>query len=368
MINISPGETTKKTILVVDDTPDNLTFISGLLKDDFLVKVANHGEKALAIAHSAHPPDLILLDILMPGMDGYEVCRQLKADKATRDIPIIFLTIKSDIEDERIGLELGAVDYITKPVSPPILMARVNTQLNLKASYDNLRDLLRFREDMVNMIVHDLRNPIASILLATEILLRNPANITPEKLQKKLQQILKGVKLLRSLVDDLVLRAKLEYQKLVLNRTDVNIGEICQASITELSDVALDKNLELILQIPDGPGQNVYVDPLLMRRVIDNLLSNAIKFSPSQSQVTLTVDYLGEKGFRLQVADLGVGVSESLRQSIFEKYEVGTLMKGISQTGLGLAFCKIVVESHEGRITVVDNIPQGSIFTIEIDG
>ncbi|MGL5509732.1 MAG: response regulator, partial [Microcoleaceae cyanobacterium] len=98
MTNISPEETTKKTILVVDDTPDNLTFISGLLKDDFLVKVANHGEKALAIAHSAHPPDLILLDILMPGMDGYQVCRQLKADQATRDIPIIFLTIKSDIE------------------------------------------------------------------------------------------------------------------------------------------------------------------------------------------------------------------------------------------------------------------------------
>ncbi|MGL5509707.1 MAG: sensor histidine kinase [Microcoleaceae cyanobacterium] len=244
----------------------------------------------------------------------------------------------------------------------------MNTQLNLKASYDNLRDLLRFREDMVNMIVHDLRNPIASILLATEILLKNPANITPEKLQKKLNQILKGVKLLRSLVDDLVLRAKLEYQKLVLNRTDVNIGEICQTAITELSDIALDKNLELILQIPDILRQNVHVDPLLMRRVIDNLLSNAIKFSPSHSQVTLTVDYLGEKGFRLQVADLGRGVSESLRQSIFEKYEVGTLMKGISQTGLGLAFCKIVVESHGGSITVVDNLPQGSIFMIEIDG
>jgi putative two-component system response regulator len=129
----------KATVLVVDDTPDNLSLMSGLLKDDYKVKVANNGEKALKIAQSENPPDLILLDIMMPGMDGYEVCQHLKANPATRDIPVIFLTAKVEVEDEKRGLELGAVDYLTKPVSPPIVMARVKNHLALKAHADFLR-------------------------------------------------------------------------------------------------------------------------------------------------------------------------------------------------------------------------------------
>ena len=141
--------TEKATVLVVDDTPENLTLMAALLKDTYKVKVANHGDKGLKIAMSDNPPDLILLDIMMPDIDGYEVCRRLKADPATRDIPIIFLTAKSDIEDERKGLELGAADYITKPISPPIVMARVATQLSLKASADFLRDKNDFLEQEV---------------------------------------------------------------------------------------------------------------------------------------------------------------------------------------------------------------------------
>jgi putative two-component system response regulator len=136
----------KATVLVVDDTPDNLTLMSSLLKDTYKVKVAHNGEKALKVARSEAPPDLILLDIMMPGMDGYEVCQHLKSDPATRDIPVIFLTAKSEVEDEKKGLELGAVDYITKPISPPIVMARVATQLSLKASADFLRDKADYLE------------------------------------------------------------------------------------------------------------------------------------------------------------------------------------------------------------------------------
>jgi putative two-component system response regulator len=141
--------TERATILVVDDTPDNLSLIAALLKDTYKVKVANHGEKGLKIALSDSPPDLILLDIMMPDVDGYEVCRRLKANLATRDIPVIFLTAKSETEDEKMGLELGAADYITKPISPPILMARVATQLSLKASADFLRDKNEYLEQEV---------------------------------------------------------------------------------------------------------------------------------------------------------------------------------------------------------------------------
>lgn len=136
----------KATVLVVDDTRDNIDLIAGLLKDIYKVKAANNGEKALQIANGPQPPDLILLDIMMPGMSGYEVCERLKSAPATRDIPIIFLTAMTGVEDERKGLQLGAMDYITKPISPPILLARVETQLKVKAANDFLKDKSAFLE------------------------------------------------------------------------------------------------------------------------------------------------------------------------------------------------------------------------------
>jgi putative two-component system response regulator len=139
----------RPTILVVDDTPDNLSLMTGLLKDTYKVKAATNGDKALKISQSDTPPDLILLDIMMPEMDGYEVCRRLKADPATREIPVIFLTAKTGVDDEKLGLELGAVDYITKPISPPIVLARVRNHLALKASADFLRDKADFLETEV---------------------------------------------------------------------------------------------------------------------------------------------------------------------------------------------------------------------------
>ena len=136
----------KPQVLVVDDTPDNLALMSDLLRDTCKVRVANSGERALRLLGNGPPPDLILLDIMMPGMDGYAVIRALKANPQTRDIPVLFLTAKSEVEDERIGLELGAVDYLTKPVSHAILQARVKIHLALKAQADFLRDKSAFLE------------------------------------------------------------------------------------------------------------------------------------------------------------------------------------------------------------------------------
>jgi putative two-component system response regulator len=132
----------RKTVLVVDDTPDDLILLSQLLSDEYRVLVCDNGDKALRIATAESPPDIILLDIMMPGMDGYEVCQHLKLDPVSVNIPVIFVTAKDDVEDEERGLALGAVDYITKPISPAILKARLRTHLRLKQYQDELEDLL----------------------------------------------------------------------------------------------------------------------------------------------------------------------------------------------------------------------------------
>ncbi|MFN5513822.1 MAG: response regulator [Cyanobacteriota bacterium] len=353
----------RPTSLAVDDTPDNLAVLSGLLKDLYRVKVANNGEKALAIAGAENPPALILLDVMMPGMDGYEVCRRLKSNPDTAKIPVIFLTAKAEVADEQQGLSLGAVDYITKPISPPILMARVKTQLQLKASYDELQELLAFREDMTNMVVHDLRNPLSSILLLTEMLITYD-QMPPEKKEKNLKMILDNSHRLRLLIDDILIRGKLEAGKLALNQQSVDLLELCRGAVANIQDVAGRKNLELALTVPAQATLTIAADLMLFRRALDNLLSNAIKFAPSGSQIQITVEDRTDDIAAITVADNGPGVSAELRQRIFEKYEIGTLMKGVSQTGLGLAFCKIVTEAHGGEITVADNQPQGSIFTL----
>jgi len=149
-MNESTAAATKPTILVVDDTPDNLALMMELLKGDYTVQLANSGERALRLAARVPQPDLILLDIMMPGMDGYEVCQKLKSDPQTREIPVVFLTAKADAEDEKKGLEVGGVDYITKPISAPVVLARVKIHLALKAHADFLRDKSDFLEAEVS--------------------------------------------------------------------------------------------------------------------------------------------------------------------------------------------------------------------------
>jgi putative two-component system response regulator len=130
----------RRTVLVVDDAPENLQILHALLKDEYKVKLANNGEQALAVAAQEPRPDTILLDIMMPGLDGFEVCRRLKADRATRDIPVIFLTGKNEIDDAQLAFDVGCADYITKPILPPVVLARVKAHVSLKIARDFLRD------------------------------------------------------------------------------------------------------------------------------------------------------------------------------------------------------------------------------------
>jgi putative two-component system response regulator len=174
----------RKLILVVDDTADNLTLMTELLRDQYRVKIANNGERALQIAASEPKPDMILLDIMMPGVDGYEVCRQLKANAATHDIPVIFLTAKTQVEDEKLGLDLGALDYVTKPVSPPVLLARVRNHLQLKEMRDLLRDHNQFLEAEVARRTRDLRAIQDTTIMALASLAETRDNETGNHLRR----------------------------------------------------------------------------------------------------------------------------------------------------------------------------------------
>ncbi|MGJ5631771.1 hybrid sensor histidine kinase/response regulator [Nostoc sp. CALU 1950] len=349
------------SILVIDDQPDNFDVVETLLDgENYQLYYAASGQQALNRLDSFQP-DLILLDVMMPDLDGMEVCRRIKADPQWQAVPIIMVTALTDKEDLARCLATGADDFISKPVNGVELRARVHSMLRIKQQHDSMQVLLKMREDMVNMIVHDLRNPLTSIILGAEIL-RLPG-LSPKQQQGKVDQILLAGQQLQSLIDSLLIMAKLESGKMVLNYTEVDLCALCISAVADIEAIATQKNLTLIREFPE-PGGIVAVDAVIFRRVLDNLLSNAIKFSPFNSQVILRGEYLAAGGAKVQVADSGSGVRQDLRQIIFEKYEIGTMMPEISQIGLGLAFCKMAIEAHSGTITIEDNHPNGSIFTV----
>ncbi|MBD2520112.1 hybrid sensor histidine kinase/response regulator [Nostoc sp. FACHB-973] len=352
---------TQPSILVVDDEPDNFDVIETLLDGQgYQLHYAPSGQQALTRLNSFQP-DVILLDVMMPDLDGLEVCRRIKADPQWQTVPIVMVTALTAKEDLARCLGAGADDFISKPINSLELRARVNSMLRIKQQYDNLQALLQLREDVVNMIVHDLRNPLASIVLSTEIL-RFP-NLTFKKQQQKIEQIAIASQQLQSLINSLLIMAKLESGKMVLNYTEVDLYALCISALADVEAIAAQKNLTLISELPEPSGM-VKVDAAIFRRVLDNLLSNAIKFSPSNSQVILRAEYLAAGGAKVQVADSGSGIPENLRQSIFDKYEIGTLNSEVSQIGLGLAFCKMAIDAHHGSITAEDNYPKGTKFTV----
>lgn len=360
---------TPKSILIVDDEPGNFDVIEILLvKEKYDLRYASNGYDAL-IQIEEYQPDAILLDVMMPDFNGFEVCRTIKANPNWQHIPILMVTALTAKEDLAKGLESGADDFISKPVSGIELRARINSMLRIKRQYELQQELvqvkeasLQLREEMSYAIVHDLRNPLASITFATELLLRTELQ---ENQRKKLDQIVMSGKRLRFMIDNLLIMAKIDAGKLVLNRTNVDLHQLAKNVLSEFQIIANQSDIELIAHLPE-PGNFFCLDAAMMQRVIDNLISNAIKFSSSHERVELKIEIQDEDRLKIQVKDWGKGINEKLRQRVFEKYEIGEVAKGVSQTGLGLSFCKLVVETHGGRIYVEDNQPKGSIFTVEI--
>ncbi|MCA6585685.1 MAG: response regulator [Pseudanabaena sp.] len=349
-------------ILIVDDEPNNFDVIEALLDNEgYDLNYASSGFKALERLEIFHP-DVILLDVTMPELNGIDVCKKIKSNPLWRTIPIIMVTALTSKEDMAQCLDAGASDFLSKPVNGLELRARIKSMIRIKQQYEDLQSLLKMREDMVHMIVHDLRNPLSTILLSSELL--SDPYLPESRRPEKIERINRSGYRLQSLIDSLLIMAKIESGKMVLEYMSADINQMCTSVIKDFEMIASQKKLKLSLNLPEGKLVNI--DLPVFRRILDNLLSNAIKFSPSNSQITVSVNYPDDGGVSISVADMGVGISDSKKLVIFEKYEIGTPIQSTSQLGLGLAFCKLAIEAHGGNITVQENKPNGSIFTISI--
>ena len=358
----------KQVVLVVDDEPANFDVIEILLfKEGYELHHRDNGADAIASLESINP-DLILLDVMMPDIDGIEVCQKLKTDRQWQHIPIIIVTALSDKEDLARCIDAGADDFISKPINSTELRARVRSMLRIKSQYDHIQQTIMLREEMMQTIVHDLRNPLIGILLGCDSL---KVLDLPDRAKKRIAQIGQTIEQMRLLVDDILTIGRIEANKLILNHTKFDITEIAKLVIADFETISTNKQIQILGEFPSQPAY-IFGDMHLIRRVLANLVDNALKFSPHQSSIILRVEFLPQNPDRqdlikIEVIDYGIGISPEQKQVIFEKYEVGNIVMGISQIGLGLSFCKMMIEAHQGVISVTNNQPNGSIFTILLD-
>ncbi|MBE9176161.1 hybrid sensor histidine kinase/response regulator [Synechocystis salina LEGE 06155] len=349
------------SIMVVDDESDNFDVIETLLFDQgYELYYAANGQEAIE-SLEIYQPDLVLLDVMMPDMDGLEVCRRFKAMPRWKFVPIIMVTALTAKEQLSQSLEIGADDFMSKPINGMELRARVRSMLRIKRQYDELQELMQQRQEMVAMVVHDLRNPLASITIGLELL--GHSKVTPEKQQQIITRLQVPTNRIKVLIDDFLAFAKVESGKIMLHREEVLLTNFLPYVIQGFEELSGERGIKIISQIPPSDC-SVCVDVAMFRRVLDNLLSNAIKFSPSDSSVMVKVDTAEPKVTKIQIIDQGCGVPPELKQRIFDTYEIGLPIKDVAQIGLGLAFCKLVIENHNGTISIADNQPNGSIFEI----
>jgi CheY-like chemotaxis protein len=359
----------KCRLLLVDDTKTNIDVLVQGLKDDYKLSIALNGEKALQLVHS-HMPDLILLDIMMPGMDGYEVCRRLKDDEETRSIPIIFITAMNEEEDERRGLELGAVDFIGKPFSMPIVKARVRTHLSLKLAFEKLEsqnkallEAARLREDVERMSRHDLKNPLQIILSAPSlIMMMGETNDQQVDLLKRIKG--SGYKMLDMINRSLDL-FKMEIGAYELNPQPVDLVEIINKICVEHQAEMNAKDIKINMTVNgSGPGDTaefiVMGEDLLCYSMLSNLIKNAIEASPTSENISVRMQKDERK--RIQIHNRGA-VPEAICDRFFEKYVTSGKEKG---TGLGTYSAKLIAEVQGGTILLDSGETKGTTITISL--
>jgi two-component system, sensor histidine kinase and response regulator len=362
-------------ILIVDDTPSNLRLLSSMLtQQGYEVRSAISGSVALMAVQSIQP-DLILLDINMPGMNGYEVCSQLKADAATQEIPVVFLSALGEAIDKVRGFQAGGVDYITKPFQVEEVLARVENQLTLRRARVELqqakadaicalereKELNRLKSEFVSMVSHDFRTPLTSIQGFAELLHTSRDRLTPEVQTRYFNKIEGAVEQMLHLLDEVLLIGSVEFGKLPCQPQPIDLEKFCQDVIETIQlDVSGDHRLQFTLT---GDCSKADLDPTLLRQILTNLLSNAIKYSPDQQPIQLIVSRQADQ-FKFEVRDRGMGIPSDSMQHLFDAFYRSKNVGQIRGTGLGLAVVKRCVEAHQGTIEIVSEEGLGTTVTI----
>jgi len=352
-------------IMIVDDEPENLNVLEALLTQaGYLVSAFPSGELALAAAcHQV--PDLVLLDVRMPGLDGHEVCCRFKAHEALRGIPILFISALAAAEDIAAGFECGGVDYIAKPFRKAEVLARVRTHVALRSSYlqlasehARLRSLERHRDLLTHMLVHDMRSPLQVIGGHLEILASCGTDPVPLEQFASLQAATSGVRVLSQMVSTVVDLSRIESTGMPLQSVTVAVAEVFRGACAQALDPADSRHVAEYIAA-DCPL--LLCDVEVTVRIIANLLANALKYAPDSGPIELGAVGV-DGGVCLWVRDRGPGIAAEDQQRIFDKFVMLHQSSGnfLASTGLGLAFCKLAVQAHGGRIGVVSEPGAGS--------
>jgi signal transduction histidine kinase len=370
-------------VLVVDDVPKNLQVVGTMLRNaGYAIMPATSGAKALEGVR-VQLPDLILLDLMMPEMDGLEVCRRLKADPLTQAIPVIFLTASNEMEHLVKGFEVGAVDYVTKPFNPPELLARVRTHLELKHARDTIvrygQELGRLNEEkneFMGMAAHDLRNPLSAIKGYAEMITEDADSLvtaspaTLESLRREIgdwaARIQDTSARMAEMVQNLLDANRIERGEMQLRLAPVELAGAVEAVIESQRSRATAKQQGLQL-LNEAGAATVLADATVLTQVIENLISNAVKYSPPGRNIFVRLEKLPE-AVRCQVQDEGPGLSAEDQKKLFGKFARLSAKPtgGEHSTGLGLSIVKKMVEAMHGRVWCESELGKGARFVVEL--
>ncbi|MDZ7970370.1 MAG: hybrid sensor histidine kinase/response regulator [Nostoc sp. DedSLP03] len=361
-------------ILAVDDTQDNLILVQAILESEgYEIDLASDGIKALRKIEQS-PPDLILLDVMMPGIDGYEVTRRIRNNLAISYIPILLITAfhQSSVVE---GLDAGADDFIRKPFDTDELLARVRSLLRLKHSLDEQQKMARQREDFVSRLTHDLRTPlVAADRMLNLFEMETFCKISPE-MKQAIAVMIRSNQNLMEMVNTLLEVYRFEAGKKTLNWEECDLCEISQEVVNELSPLTNEKGLTLEIDTRqlDPLSANAAIimgDRLELRRVLNNLIANAIKFTDTGGITIRIYETSSNPGdpdpdsVILEVEDTGYGIAPEDRATIFERFRQGRNKR--SGSGLGLHLSHRIIEGHAGTINVASEVGKGSLFTVQL--
>lgn len=353
-------------ILIVDDIAANLKVLGGILKDNgYKIRPVLNGQMALQVAE-IDKPDLILLDIMMPGMDGYEVCRQLKRNPQLKDIPVIFISALNDTKDVINAFTLGGVDYITKPFQAEEVSARVATHLKICQQSKELKELNATKDKFFSIIAHDLRGPIGSMMQIAEII-SEKGNVDEDTLYSFLESQKELSINTFHLLENLLSWARSNTNKIEYFPSTLNINDLIEYSIGNVRIQAKSKNISVSVNY--GEQLHAYADENMVRLIIRNLLSNAIKFTQQGGEINIST-YPGEdNSIIIAIKDNGIGMPKIISDNIFQidkkSNRPGT--EGESSNGLGLMLCKEFVEKNGGKIWAESEDGKGSTFCFTLN-